>query len=190
MLCFFVMAKHDFDNESTKQESKNAGIRNNLIDEGMLPDSFAAGKSQTKQKSDKSFSEIVQESTRLPDIKSSLPISMKEILHTTPKSTDWAPRLPTLQPGQVQLVHRSETKTNRKEKQRRLKRERKTKVQGQRKHESLFSHRLDTEHEHNEVSWKKKLHQRQKKRILDEGEGSLTVNREFRLPTLGHVTKW
>lgn len=184
------MAKHDLNNESRKRESKNE-VRNNFVDGGMLPDSFAAGKRQTKQKSDKSFSEMVQESTLLPEIKSSLPISMREILHATPKSTDWTPRLPSLQQGQVQLVHRkSETKTNRKEKQLRLKRERKSKVQGQRKHESLFSHRLGTEHEHNEVSWKKKLHQRQKKRLLDEGEGSLTVGREFRLPTLGQVTKW
>jgi hypothetical protein len=180
------MAKHDLVNACEREESKNES-KKDYVDVEMLQSSFSPGKKKNKHKSDRSFTEMVQESTRLPEIKSSrLPISMKEILHSSPKSSEWTPRLPSLPQGQVQLVHRNETKSNRKEK-RRLKRERKSKVQGQRKHESSLSHCID---EHNEVSWKKKLHQRQKKRILDDGESSLTMTREFRLPTLREVSKW
>lgn len=145
-----------------------------------------------KHKSQKSFTEIVNEqSTRLPALNSStLPISMTEILRkSSPQTSRWTPRLPTIPAGQVQLVHTTtnDDKATRKEK-RRLKRERKTK--GHRKHDSSRSHCNDGHDNDNTLTWKKTLHQRQKKRIIDEGESSLNLSREFRLPTLQEIHKW
>lgn len=147
----------------------------------------------SKHQSEKSFAEVVNEqSTRLPALTTStLPMSMTEILrNSSPQATRWTPRLPTIPAGQVQLVQHAtnDSKANRKEK-RRYKRERKHKGHA-RKHESTRSHCNTDEHcEENTVTWKKKLHQRQKKRIIDEGE-PLNLSREFRLPTLKEIPKW
>lgn len=146
-----------------------------------------------QHKSEKSFAEIVNEqATRLPALSSStLPLSMKEILkNSSPQTTRWTPRLPTIPAGQVQLVHgaTNDSKMARKEK-RRLKRERK---KGHRKHDSSRSHvqHDDSDDDINSQTWKKKLHQREKKRLIDEGESTLGLSRELRLPTFQEINKW
>ena len=146
-----------------------------------------------KQKADKTFEELVEESIRLPELSPSnhLPMTMTEILRNAKQGKDITTKLPQIHSGQVQLVSRSDGLKS----ERKRRRGKKAKVHHRPERQSpraapeinsnsvrvayskptstdLSTKGANTEQAH----WKKKLHRRQSKRHMAEEGDPMNVS--------------
>ena len=150
-------------------------------------DSNVNAKQNTKHQDEKTFEELVEDSIRLPSLSPSnhLPMTMTEILRSSQKSKDIAPKLPQIHSGKVQLV----TQNDGLPRERKRRRGHKTKLnRPERPSPDVPSDNSNTtrvtvarppagladKHHAKEKSnteqanWKKKLHRRHKRRIAED----------------------
>ena len=159
-------------------------------------DSNVNAKQSAKHQTEKTFVELVEESTRLPSLSPSnhLPMTMTEILRSSQKSKDIATKLPQIHSGKVQLVTRNDGLPG----ERKRRRGHKTKLNrperpspGVRSDNNSTSTRVtvsrppaglaDKNHvkeksNTEQANWKKKLHRRQSKRRIAEDTDPLNVS--------------
>ena len=142
---------------------------------------------------DKSFTELVHESTKLPEIRAArLPMTMTNILRSPAKSESWKTNLPKLPLGQVHLVKDSSKTDEREKKEKRRKRERREKTRARRPPSPIPSKSIspsispEKEIEY-KSTWKKRLHKRSNKHIVSPDNDMNTVSCDLRLPALHEV---
>lgn len=158
-------------------------------------DSNVNGKQISKRQNGKTFEELVEESITLPSLSPSdhLPMTMTEILRSSHKSKDNAPKLPQIHSGKVQLVtqndelpHERKRRRGRRTKLNRRERpapgvlpdnSKSTRVTVARPPAGLADKdQVKEKSNMEEANWKKKLHRRQSKRHIAEDTDPLNVS--------------